>query len=412
MSVLNYEKSVNYDFESLSFMESRNRLKGVLKNTNLIYSSVFSDESGNHVYIKPENLQTTGSFKIRGAYNKIAKLSLKERAKGLVASSAGNHAQGVAYAAKELGVNATIVMPKTTPLIKVEATKSYGANVVLFGDCYDDAYAEALRLQRKHGYVFIHPFDDLDIIEGQGTISLEIIEELKDVDCILVPIGGGGIISGIALAAKMLNPDIKVIGVEPEGAKAMKISVDNNRLIPLDSVNTIADGVAVKKPGELNFSIIKNYVDEIVTVSDFDIMESFLLLLEKHKLTGENAGVLSLAGLKKIKEKNKKIACVVTGGNIDVLSISAMINRGLVSRGRIFCFSVNLPDKPGELLKISEILARLNGNVIKLDHNQFKSLDRLMDVQLQVTVETNGHSHIEQIISEFDKYNYKVKQVY
>lgn len=414
MSVLNYQKALDYDlnFDSLSFMEARNRLKDVLKDTSLLYSSVFSSESGNHIYIKPENLQTTGSFKIRGAYNKIAKLSLKEREKGLVASSAGNHAQGVAYAAQRLGVNATIVMPKTTPLIKVEATRSYGANVELFGNCYDDAYGEARRLEKKNGYVFIHPFDDLDIIEGQGTISLEILEELQDLDCLMVPIGGGGIASGIALAAKMIKPDIKVIGVEPEGAKAMKISVDNNKLIPLDSVNTIADGVAVKKPGDLTFSIIKNYVDEIVTVSDFDIMESFLILLEKHKLIGENAGVLSLAGLKKIKEKDKKIACVVSGGNIDVLSISAMINRGLVSRGRIFCFSVNLPDKPGELLRISEILARLNGNVIKLDHNQFKSLDRLMDVQLQVTVETNGHSHIEQIISELNKIGYSVEQVY
>ncbi|KJF26985.1 threonine ammonia-lyase [Clostridium aceticum] len=408
------QTSVNRELylDDLSFEKSRDRLKDILQKTELIHSSIFSKESGNQVYIKPENLQTTGSFKIRGAYNKIAKLSLEERKKGLIASSAGNHAQGVAYAAEMLGVNATIVMPKTTPLIKVEATKSYGADVRLFGNCYDEAYKEALRLQKKSGAIFIHPFDDLDVIEGQGTISLEIIEELQDVDCLLVPIGGGGIASGIALAAKMMKPDIKIIGVEPEGANAMKISVETNKITYLDTVCTIADGAAVKKPGELTFSIIRDYVDEIVTVSDFEIMEAFLLLLEKHKLTGENAGVLSLAGLKKIEEKNKKVVCVVSGGNIDVVSISSMINRGLVSRGRIFCFSVNLPDVPGELLRVSSILTDLNANVVKLDHNQFQTFDRLMDVQLQVTVETNGHKHIEEIIAKFKTLGYNVTKVY
>lgn len=396
----------------VNFQKSKDRLKNVLKETKLIYSPTFSEESDNAVYMKPENLQNTGSFKIRGAYNKISKLSIRERQRGLIASSAGNHAQGVAYAAQQLGVEATIVMPKTTPLIKVEATKSYGANVVLCGDCYDEAYAEAQRLEKKKGYVFVHPFDDIDVIEGQGTIGLEILEELQDVDCILVPVGGGGIISGIALAAKTLKPDIKIVGVEPEGAKAMKLSMDENRLVHLDTVNTIADGVAVKRPGDLTFSIIRNYVDEMITVSDFDIMEASLLLLEKHKLIGENAGVLSLAALKKLQEKNKKIVSVVSGGNIDVLTISSMINRGLVSRGRIFCFSLNMPDKPGELLKISEILAKLNANVIKLDHNQFKNLDRFMDVQLEVTVETNGYKHIEQIISELQDAGYPVAKVY
>ncbi|WP_236932606.1 threonine ammonia-lyase [Geosporobacter ferrireducens] len=398
--------------DSLQFKEARDRLKNVVEETNLLYSAVFSSEFGNNVYIKPENLQKTGAFKIRGAYNKISKLSLKERQKGLISSSAGNHAQGVAYAAQQLGVKATLVMPKTTPLIKVEATRNYGAQVVLSGDCYDEAYAEALRLQKENQSLFIHPFNDLDVIEGQGTIGLEILEELENVDCILVPIGGGGLIAGIAAAVKSLRPDIKIIGVEPEGAKAMKLSMENNKLTYLKTVDTIADGVAVKKPGDLTFSIIKDYVDEIVTVSDFDIMEAFLLLLEKHKLIGENAGVLSLAGLKKIQEKNKNVVCVVSGGNIDVLTISSLINRGLVSRGRIFCFSVDLPDKPGELLRISEILAKLNANVIKLNHNQFKSLDRLMDVQLEVTVETNGHKHIEQIIHEMSQMGYEIEKVY
>ena len=398
--------------DSLQFAEARERLKDVIEETNLLYSAIFSSESGNNVYIKSENLQKTGAFKIRGAYNKISKLSLKDRQKGLISSSAGNHAQGVAYAAQQLGVKATLVMPKTTPLIKVEATRSYGAQIVLSGDCYDEAYAEALRLQKEHQYLFVHPFNDLDVIEGQGTIGLEILEDLENVDCILVPIGGGGLIAGIAAAVKSLRPDIKIIGVEPEGAMAMKLSMDNNKLTYLNTVDTIADGVAVKKPGDLAFSIIKDYVDEIVTVSDFDIMEAFLLLLEKHKLIGENAGVLSLAGLKKVQERDKNIVCVVSGGNIDVLTISSLINRGLVSRGRIFCFSVDLPDKPGELLRISEILSKSNANVIKLNHNQFKSLDRLMDVQLEVTVETNGHKHIEQIIYEMNQVGYEIKKVY
>lgn len=395
----------------MDFESAKKQLQEVIKYTNLIHSPIFSKESNNEVYIKPENLQTTGAFKIRGAYNKISKLTMEEKKKGLIASSAGNHAQGVALAAQKLDVKATIVMPKSTPLIKVEATKSYGADVVLAGDCYDEAYEEARRLEKEHGYVFIHPFNDLDVIEGQGTIGLEMVEELKDVDCILVPIGGGGLISGIALAIKKINPNIKIIGVEPDGAAAMKISVVNNRLVHLDKVNTIADGVAVKSPGELTFEIIREYVDEIVTVSDFDIMEACLLLLEKHKLIGENAGVLGLAGLKKIKEKNKKIISLVSGGNIDVLTIASMINQGLISRGRIFSFSVDLKDKPGELVKVSQILADLSANVIKLEHNKFKTIDRFTEVQLEVTVETNGHKHIEQIVSEFKEKNYNIREI-
>lgn len=411
MSYSNLQTVIKPITSFMQFQEAQQRLKSTVKVTNLIYSAAFSQEFNNDVYIKPENLQTTGAFKIRGAYNKLSKLTLKQRQVGVISSSAGNHAQGVAYASQKLGIKSTIVMPKTTPLIKVEATRNYGANVVLFGDCYDDAYTEAKRLERKFGYLFIHPFDDLDVIEGQGTIGLEILEELPDVDCILVPIGGGGLISGIALAAKLINPNIKIIGVEPEGAKAMKDSIEYNKVVCLDSVNTIADGVAVKKPGDLTFSIIRDLVDEIITVSDFDIMEAFLVLLEKHKLVAESSGVLSLAGLKKIQETNKKIACVISGGNIDVLTISSIINRGLISRGRIFSFSVDLPDKPGELLKVSAIVAGLNANVIKLDHNQFKNLDRFMDVQLKVTVETNGHNHIEQIITELKQEGYSIVRV-
>ena len=396
---------------SFHFTEAQNRLKGIIKETNLIYSPAFSEEFDNQIYIKPENLQITGAFKIRGAYNKISKLTLKERHKGLIASSAGNHAQGVAYAAQILGVPATIVMPKTTPLIKVEATRNFGAEVVLVGDNYDEAYKEALRLKEKNGYVFIHPFDDLDVIEGQGTMALEILSDMPDMDCIVVPIGGGGLISGIALAAKSINPNIKIIGVEPEGAQSMKLSVDQNKVINLDKVHTIADGVAVKRPGDLTFSIINDLVDEIITVSDFDIMESFLILLEKHKLIGENSGILPFAALNKIKEKNKKIACIVSGGNIDVLTISTLVNKGLISRGRMFCFSVDLLDKPGELLKVSKILAKLNANVVKLDHNQFKNADRFLEVELEVTVETNGRKHINQIISALNNEGYNIKNV-
>ena len=395
----------NYSFD---FPGARKRLTGIIKKTELIYSPVFSRESGNQVYIKPENLQVTGAFKIRGAYNKINKLSEEDKKKGLIASSAGNHAQGVALAASRQGVKAVIVMPKATPLIKVEATRNLGAEVILCGDCYDEAYNEALQLKEENGYVFIHPFNDLDIIEGQGTIALEILDELPDADGILVPIGGGGLISGIAVAAKQIKPDIRIIGIEPEGAMAMKLSVEKGELVCLDGICTIADGVAVKNPGDITFSIIQDYVDEIITVSDFDIMEACLVLLEKHKLIGENAGVLSLAALKKLKDRDKKLVSLVSGGNIDVLTISSMIDRGLVSRGRIFRFTVDLHDQPGELLKVARILAELQANVIKLDHNQFKTVDRMMEVQLDVTVETNGHEHIALIVNEFKKRKYVI----
>lgn len=411
MEKLNERKKVNYQ-ECMNFSAARETLRPVIRETPLIYSEVFSEECGNRVFIKPENLQVTGAFKIRGAYNKISQLSETEKSKGVIASSAGNHAQGVALASKLLGVRATIVMPKTTPIIKVEATRSHGANVVLAGDCYDEAYEEALRLQKEQDSIFIHPFDDLVVIEGQGTIGVEIFEELNDGDVVLVPIGGGGLISGIALAMKALKPSIKIIGVEPEGAMAMKSSVNEDKVVCLSHVDTIADGVAVKRPGDLTFDIIREYVDEIVTVSDREIMEAFLMMLEKHKLIAENSGAVSLAGLKRLQMFNKNVVCVVSGGNIDVVTVSTMINKGLVSRGRLFCFSVELPDKPGELLRISEVLARLNANVIGLDHNQFKNTDRFMNVELEVTCETSGHTHIEEIQCELARMGYKVRKVY
>lgn len=407
--VLNHEE----DYLGLGdVLEARERIKNICVNTKLIYSSEFSRESGNEVYIKPENLQITGAFKLRGALNKVGKLSEEQRRKGLIASSAGNHAQGVAYSASKLGIKATIVMPETTPLIKVQATKNYGVDVVLKGQVYDEAYEEAKRLEEENGYTFIHPFNDVDVMAGQGTIALEIMEELEDVDAILVPIGGGGLISGISVAAKAINPNIKVIGVQAEGANPMKLSFDSGKLTYADRVDTIADGAAVKKPGDITFEVIKKYVDEIVTVSDQELMEAVFILLEKHKLVAEATGVMSLAALKRLNFKGKKVVSLISGGNIDVVTIASLLNHGLLSRGRLFCFSVKLQDTPGQLLKIATILAQKGANVIKLDHNQFKAIDRLKHVVLEVTVETNGHEHIEEITKALNNAGYNVDKVY
>ena len=394
-----------------AFIKAKEKLSKVLLKTSLIHSPIFSKEAGNEVYIKPENLQKTGSFKIRGAYNKITNLSDEEKKKGVIASSAGNHAQGVAYGAKESGIKAVIVMPKSTPLIKVESTKQYGAEVVLHGDVYDDAFKKAKELEEKEGYIFVHPFDDEDVIHGQGTIALEILEELPETDIILVPIGGGGLISGIACAAKILKPEIKIIGVEPEGAASAYEAIEEDKVVELKEANTIADGTAVKKIGNITFEYIKKYVDEIITVSDYELMESFLLLVEKHKIIADNSGILSLAALKKLKEKNKKVVSVVSGGNIDVLMISSMINKGLIRRDRIFNFSVNIPDKPGELAKVVDLIAQQGANVVKLEHNQFKNLSRFKDIELQITVETNGSEHIQNLTRAFEEKGYEIVRI-
>jgi len=393
------------------FMEARERLNTVITKTKLIHSSIFSNETGNEVYIKPENLQRTGAFKIRGAYNKIAKLTEEEKKRGVIAASAGNHAQGVALAAQKLGIKAVIVMPKHTPLIKVEATRRYGAEVILTGEVYDEAYEYAKKLQEKEGYTFVHPFNDEDVIEGQGTIALEVLEELPDADIILVPIGGGGLISGIASAAKLKNPLIKIIGVEPEGAASALEARKSHHVVELDEANTIADGTAVKKIGDITFDYIEKYVDDIVTVSDYELMAAFLVLVEKHKIVAENSGILAVAGLKKLNVTGKKIISIISGGNIDVLTISSMINKGLVARGRIFTFAVDLPDKPGQLVAVSQILSEQNANVIRLEHNQFKNLDRFHEVELQVTVETNGEEHINKITQEFEKKGYIIRRL-
>lgn len=394
-----------------SFQQAKEKLDKVLLPTPLIYSEAFSKECRNEVYLKPENLQRTGAFKIRGAYNKITKLDDEAKEKGLIASSAGNHAQGVAFAAQQLGVKATIVMPAHTPLIKVEATEAYGADVVLYGDVYDESYAKAVELQKEHGYTFVHPFDDEDVMEGQGTIALEILEELPDCDIILVPVGGGGLISGIACAAKQIKPTIKIIGVEPEGAASALAAINEDQVVALKEAVTIADGTAVKQIGEKTFDYIKEYVDGIITVSDYELMDAFLLLVEKHKLIAENSGILAVAALKKLAEKNKKVVSLISGGNIDVLTISSMINKGLISRGRVFTFSVQLPDIPGQLEFVAKTLAELNVNVIGVEHNQFKNFARFSEVELRVTCETNGEAHIETIMNTFKDMGYDIERI-
>lgn len=407
---IKYYLGLNHD-ENIK--KAREILKGVIKETPLIYSDFYSKENKCNVYIKPENFQTTGSFKIRGAYNRIANMSDEECKNGIICASAGNHAQGVAFAAQRRGVKSTIVMPNVTPLLKIDATKQYGSEVVIHGDVYDESNSKAWELAAEHGYTFVHAFDDYDVICGQGTIGLEILDELENVDEILVPIGGGGLIAGIALAVKSLKPEVKVIGVVPVGAMSMKISIDEGQVTRLAAVKTSAEGVAVKQPGDLTYAISKDYIDEIITVSEKDIMEAVLLLLEKHKMIAETAGVVPLAGVKKRAKPGKNIVCLVSGGNIDVVTISSIINQGLISRGRIMCFSVELPDKPGQLVKVAQTLAENGANVIELVHNQFKTIDRYSNkVALEVTVETNGHGHIKQVIESLEDNGFEVRRVY
>lgn len=389
------------------FEEAYNTVQKVVKNTNLVYSDFFSELSGNKVYFKPENLQVTGAYKIRGAYYKISTLSEEEREKGLITASAGNHAQGVAFAAKAYGVKATIVMPTTTPLIKVNRTKSYGADVVLYGDVYDEACQYALELAEDKGYTFVHPFDDLDVACGQGSIAMEIIKELPTVDYILVPIGGGGLITGVSTLAKMLNPNIKVIGVEPAGAACMKESLKNGKVTTLPVVDTIADGTAVKTPGSNIFPYIQENVDEIITVEDSELIVAFLDMLENHKMLVENSGLLTAAAVKKLPFKDKKIVSILSGGNMDVITFASVVQHGLIARSRIFTVSVLLPDKPGELMNVSSIIAELQGNIIKLEHNQFVNLNRNAAVELIITMEAFGPEHKEQIIHVLAEKGYR-----
>ena len=386
-----------------SFEEAAEIVKQVTQETKLVKSSYFSELTGNKVFFKPENMQRTGAYKVRGAYYKISTLSDEERGKGLITASAGNHAQGVAYAAHKYGVKAVIVMPTTTPLIKVERTKGYGAEVILHGDVYDEACAYALELAEEKGYTFIHPFDDPAVATGQGTIAMEIIQELPLVDYILVPIGGGGLATGVSTLAKLLNPNIKVIGVEPAGANCLQASLKNGKVTTLPTVSTIADGTAVKTPGTKVFPYLQKNLDDIITVPDEDLIVAFLDMVENHKMIVENSGLLTVAALKQLDVKDKKIVSILSGGNMDVITMSSVVQQGLVQRSRIFTVSVLLPDKPGELVRVASIIAEANGNVIKLEHNQFVSINRKATVELRITIEAFGHEHKDQIVSELEK---------
>lgn len=392
------------------FEEASEKVKEVVLPTNLIYSEYFSEQTGNKVYFKPENMQYTGAYKVRGAYYKISTLSEEEREKGLVTASAGNHAQGVAYAAKLYGVPATVVMPTTTPLIKVNRTKGYGAKVVLHGSVYDEACQYALELAKKEGATFVHPFNDEVVATGQGTIAMEIFKELPTVDIILVPIGGGGLAAGVSTLAKLLNPNIKVIGVEPAGASCMKASLDVGKVITLPDVNTIADGTAVKTPGDIVFPYIQKNIDEIIAVEDQELIVNFLDMMENHKMLVENSGLLTVAALKHLDCKGKKIVSILSGGNMDVITLSSVVQHGLIERGRVFTVSVQLPDRPGELVNVANVIAKLKGNVIRLEHNQFVSINRNAAVELRITLEAFGHEHKKEIIEALKKHGYDPKE--
>lgn len=393
------------------FEEAAEKVKEVTLNTSLVYSEYFSAQTGNKVYLKPENMQYTGAYKVRGAYYKISTLSEEEREKGLVTASAGNHAQGVAYAAKIYGIKATVVMPTTTPLMKVNRTKSYGADVILFGDVYDEACAHALELAKEKGYTFVHPFDDLDVATGQGSIAMEIIKELPTVDYILVPVGGGGLATGVSALAKLLNPKIKVIGVEPAEANCLQESIREDKVVTLPSANTIADGTAVKTPGKLLFPYLKENLDDVITIEDDELIGVFLDMVENHKMVVENSGLLSVAALKHLDVKGKKIVSILSGGNMDVITMSSVVRLGLIERGRVFTVSVLLPDKPGELVRVAQVIADNQGNVIKLDHNQFVSTNRNAAVELRVTMEAFGHDHKQQIVKALEDHGFRPKLV-
>lgn len=393
------------------FEEASEIVSRVTLETKLKYSEYFSNQTGNKVYFKPENMQYTGAYKVRGAYYKISTLSEEDRAKGIITASAGNHAQGVAYAAKLYHAKAVIVMPTSTPLIKINRTKSYGAEVVLYGDVYDDACEHAMKLAEENGYTFIHAFNDLDVACGQGSIAMEIIKELPTVDYILCPIGGGGLCTGVSTLAKMLNPKIQIIGVEPEGANCMQESLKADHIVSLPSVNTIADGTAVRTPGDKLFPYIKENVDQIITVPDEELIGAFLDMIENHKMVVENSGLLTVAALKHLDVKNKKIVSILSGGNMDVITMSSVVQHGLIQRGRIFSVSCLLPDKPGELAKVASLIAGVKGNIIKLDHNQFVTTNRSAAVELKITMESFGESHKKEIIAALAEGGFRPKEI-
>lgn len=391
------------------FEEAYEKVQEVIIPTKLMKSDYLSEQTGNQVYLKPENMQLTGAYKIRGAYYKISTLSQEEKEKGLITASAGNHAQGVAYAARANHVPATIVMPTTTPLMKVNRTKALGAEVILKGDVFDEASEYAIELGKKRGMTFVHPFDDLDVATGQGSIAMEIFKELPTVDIILVPIGGGGLATGVSALAKFLNPNIKVIGVEPSGAACMKASMEAGKVTTVENVSTIADGTAVKTPGKKIFPYIQQNIDDIITIDDEELIVAFLDLIENHKMLAENSGLLTVAALKHLKVTGKKVVSIISGGNMDVITLASLVQHGLIVRDRIFTVSVFLPDKPGELTRVSKIIAQSQGNIIRLEHNQFVSINRNSKVELTITMEAFGTEHKEKIIKALKDTGYQPK---
>jgi len=391
------------------FEEATEAVKKVILRTELVYSGYFSESTGNKVFLKPENMQFTGAYKVRGAYYKISTLTQEERDRGLITASAGNHAQGVAYAAKLYNAKAIIVMPSTTPLIKVNRTKSYGAEVILYGNVYDEACQYALSLSEEKGYTFIHPFNDEVVATGQGTIAMEIFKDLPTVDIILAPVGGGGLLAGVATLAKMLNPNVKIIGVEPAGAACMKESLKAGHVVTLPHVDTIADGTAVKTPGDIIFPYIQEYVDDIITVEDQELIVNFLDVIENHKMVVENSGLLTIAALKHLNCKDKKVVSILSGGNMDIITVASIVQHGLIQRGRVFTVSVLLPDRPGELVNVASIIAKAQGNVIRLDHNQFVSINRNAAVELTITMETFGQEHKQEIVQALIDHGYNPK---
>ena len=394
-----------------SFEQASEIVKKVTLPTKLVYSEYLSKETGGKIYLKPENMQYTGAYKVRGSYYKISRMSEEEREHGLITASAGNHAQGVAYAAQQFGCKATIVMPTVTPLIKVNRTKSYGAEVILHGDVYDDACAYALKLAEEKGYTFVHPFDDLEVATGQGSIAMEIVQELPTVDYILAPIGGGGLITGVSTLAKMLNPKIKVIGVEPKAAASMTAAFNAGEPVTLDSADTIADGTAVKRVGENIFPYAKENIDEILLVEDDELIGAFLDMVENHKMVVENSGLLTVAALKQMNLKGKKAVALLSGGNMDVITMSSIVQHGLIQRDRIFSVSVLLPDKAGELVRVAKTIADAKGNVIKLEHNQFVSTNRNAAVELRITMEAFGTEHKNEILQALEDEGLRPREI-
>lgn len=393
------------------FKQARAVLSDILLDTSLVYSKYFTEASGNRVYLKPENLQATGAFKVRGAFYKVSTLSPEQKEAGLITASAGNHAQGVAYAARAAGVRATIIMPTTTPLVKVNNTKSYGAEVVLYGSCYDESCERAEEIAKEKGLTFIHPFNDLDVAIGQGTIAYEIFMDLPDVDIILVPIGGGGLATGVSTLAKLLNPNVKVYGVEPAGAACAAMSLDAGHPVTLPEAVTIADGVAVRTPGDQLFPYLEKNIDQVIRIEDSELVDAFLDMMEKHKMIVENAGLLTVAALSHLQERGKNVVSILSGGNMDVITIASLVQHGLINRGRVFSFSVLLPDRPGELLAVARVVAEQSGNIIKLEHNQFVSINRQSAVELRVTLEAFGHEHKDRIIAALQKAGYEARIV-